>query len=296
MIDTEDHSSDPFENRLRQQLHATAEQAPITEGLGQRAHTAGTRRRRRRRLLNALPVAALLAVASLAGWSHPWSQDRVGLTPAAPATAPATASSPLTVTPDVERAVSGLQPLGLGGGNDDPTTQQIPVAAGTTPVSCARLSEHLGIALPTFTQLQGYRMLCTSPTGDAIFDRAVPPTGSGVPDAPDTEVTIFYVPPGVDERTATTAQAATAGMSWVHLSYGSDVMPVPGEGRIPGPDATAVTLSNGEDCAVVQIAESGNSIGWVSLSSGHSYGLYMYQPRTPLASVTVFGSGINVPL
>lgn len=292
MIDTEGRSTDPFENRLRQQLNATAQQAPAVEGLGQRAHIAGTRRRRRRRLLQALPVVALLTVGSLLGWSRPWSQDQVGLTPAATAGG----DSPLTVTPEIERAVTALQSPGLRAGVNDPFTQQLPVAAGTTPVSCARLSEHLGIPLPNFTQLSGYRMLCTSLTGDDIFNRAVPPTGSGIPDAVDTEVKIFYLPPGVDERTATTAQAAAAGMSWIQLTYGSDMQAASGQGRIPGPDATSVTLRNGQTGAVVQIAESGTSIGWVSTSSGHSYGLAMYQPRTPLASVKVFSGGVDVPL
>ncbi|NIZ90302.1 hypothetical protein [Kineococcus rubinsiae] len=290
MIDSEDH----FETRLRQQLHDTAEQLPVPEGLSRRAHSAGVRRHRHRRVLQSVPLAAVLVGVGVLGWSHPWAQEQVPLTPATSDPHVST-GTPLDVTPDVERAVTALQPHGLQEGTNDPFIQEIPVAADTTPVSCSRLSEHLGITLPTFPRLRGYRMLCTSGTGDAIFDRDVPLTGSGVTDADLTQVEIFYLPPSVDEQTATTAEAAAEGMSWILLSYGSDLQAIQGQGQAHRPDATSVTLNNDEP-AVVQLAESGTSIGWISTSSGHSYGLTMYQPRTALNSIEVFSRGTNVPM
>lgn len=287
-----------FEDTVRRGLRASAELVVVPDGLSARTRRGGMRRRRRRRLLMAAPVAGVAAVLGMVAWLGP-VPARTSLTPASP-----TGGAPVQMTPDLQRSLSALHDPGLRAGHNDPFTNSTPLSQWTTWVDCTRLSAHLSMPLPRFEALEGYRVLCGSQwEGDDVFAHPVPaasdPAGSGSAAAQAMRVEVLYLPPGVDERTATFADATAAGASWLLISYGGDLNKTEEPDKLADavmdrPDAMALTLSNGRQ-AGVQIAETGSLIGWSADVAGHRYGFQLLQPRDPLAAVRVFSSGRGVP-
>ena len=282
-----------FEDTLRRGLRASAERVVVPGGLTARTHRGGMRRRRRR-LLMATPVAGAAAVLGVLAWLGP-GPARTSLTPAQP-----TGDAPVQMTPDLQRSLSALHDPGLRAGHNDPFTNSTPLAQWTTWIDCDRLSEHIGMSLPRFEALDGYRVLCGSSwEGEDVFAHPVPSAGADTAGAQATRVEVLYLPPGIDERTATFADATAAGASWLLISYGGDLNETEepedfSDAVKDRPDAMALTLSSGRQAAV-QIAETGSSIGWSADVAGHLYGLQLLQPRDPLAAVQVFSSGHDVP-